>query len=673
MSEIPKIPQPPIRNPIQGKGGVLATVWSTWFVAMTRQINTALRVITGGTEGHLTSITAGGSLGDSGISVNDVLEPKDVKGTTDKISVTDNGDGTITLNIAPAYLSGNINGTTNQIIITPAGDGSITLSTPQDLHTDTDFELNSLQFDLDPTGSPALGRVAYNPENRTWDFGLLDGVVGQLFYENFIGGQNDTGLAILDGKVATYAGGIGNSGNIRVELTVANAAENPIMTLGIFTHNVANGGIAAIATGGKVRGIQTDGVNYGEVWTEDQILYKSSTIQGGLTNVPPNAPIPAIPLAVVVAAHATNGTLEVRPTFPQAYTMLTDVNGTPATTTGQFGVWDQVNKYFDLTYNILDYQLKDDFTEGSVLFRGAIEIDEDNSNFFWDVPNARLRLSNLLINGLTASKPVWTDPNKILVSKDINVAISYPFDFYDAQPARGSETNWHGGLNSLATGQPLDSVPTDLVVTKGIGKVVIVVNAGTDLMGDITITGTSVDRDTGVSTPADTDTISVNALTTDSSTTDANGNIVHVFTEAYISSKWFHGTVTLSTTDLTLTDVDVYHCSFEQCNDDTNMTLNTIDANLFTTNANAEFDCYLFGIRVAGDKCDLVLGAELHVGADGFTAIANKYEHLRKGNINEPFDGTTDGWWVDIHYSNSPSYVEDVTVTVWATKAQIAT
>jgi len=251
------------------------------------------------------------------------------------------------------------------------------------------------------------------------------------------------------------------------------------------------------------------------------------------------------------------------------------------------------------------------------------------------------------------------------------VSIPMSFESYDAEPARGSESNIHGALLSLATGQALNSVPTDLVVTKGIGKLVIVINAGSDFSGSITVTGTSVNRNTGATTGADTDTITVDALTTDTSTTDSNGNMLHAFSGAYITSKWFTGTVTLSTADLTLTDVDVWHCSFEQFNDIGALTLDTFDVNLLTTNANAEFDAYLYCLEVTGtDKCSITRCSSLNVGADGETAIANKYWRLRRGTIAKALDTSTDGVWVDIHYSNSPSYIEDMTMKVWATRLQ---
>jgi hypothetical protein len=237
---------------------------------------------------------------------------------------------------------------------------------------------------------------------------------------------------------------------------------------------------------------------------------------------------------------------------------------------------------------------------------------------------------------------------------------------YTETPSRASEDAQHGGIVTLATAQPLDSVPTDIVVSKGIGKVMIVINAGGDVTGSITITGESIDRETGASTPADTDTITVDALSTDGSDTDSNGNTRHSFTGAYISSKWFTGSVTLSTADLTLTDVDVYHVSFEQFNDHPTYFLRTFDANILTTTVNAEFDAYLYSIEVAGDKCNVTREASLNVGADGETAIANRYWRLRRGDIDKELSGATDGIWLDAFYSNTPVDVEDVTIKVWA-------
>jgi len=258
-----------------------------------------------------------------------------------------------------------------------------------------------------------------------------------------------------------------------------------------------------------------------------------------------------------------------------------------------------------------------------------------------------------------------------LVVSSINATVAIPItlQMYDAEPARGSETSWNGGFQSLITSQALNTTgPADITVSKGTGKLIAVINAGTDVSGTINVYGDTVDRNTGAVTSADTDALTVDTLSTNSSTTDANSNIVHMYEDTYITSKWFTGTVVLSTPDLTLTDVDVYHCSFEQMNDKPSLVINTFDANLYTTNANAEFDAYLYTLHVTGDKCNIHNEGNLHIGAGGMVAIANKYWRLRQGNLAEALDGTSDGLWVDVHYSNSPAYVEDVTIKIWLTQ-----
>ena len=236
---------------------------------------------------------------------------------------------------------------------------------------------------------------------------------------------------------------------------------------------------------------------------------------------------------------------------------------------------------------------------------------------------------------------------------------------YDAKPARAQETNLHGGLLSLSTADAVDTVPTTYNVSKGIGKILFVVNAGTDLSGTLTVSGTVVDRETGAS-GADTDDVIIDGLTVDTTTTDGNGNTVHGYKNAYITSKWFHGTVTMSTSDLTISDIDTYHVSFEQFNDVPYVMVQTLDVNAWIDNVAAEFDCYLYALTVSGSVCSITNEASLHVGTNGFASIANRYERLRRGNIGKALVTSHDGVWVDVFYSNPIPYVEDVTIKVWA-------
>ena len=257
--------------------------------------------------------------------------------------------------------------------------------------------------------------------------------------------------------------------------------------------------------------------------------------------------------------------------------------------------------------------------------------------------------------------------------KDPTVDVPIVLTMFDAVPERDSESNWNGALLLLEEADTLAN-GDDITTEKGTGKVLVVVIASNDAVGDITVTGDTVDRNTGVVSLGDTDTLTLAGNSTDNTTTDSNGNLVHKFVGAYITSKWFTGEIVLSTTEVDLTDVDVYHVSFEQFNDQPNITIDTLDANIFTTNANAEFDAYLFDLHITtGDKCDVENHAELHVGADGETAIEDVYWRLRQSNINEVLDGTTDGVWVDVHYGGFPSSTEDVTIKIWATCSQALT
>ena len=229
-----------------------------------------------------------------------------------------------------------------------------------------------------PTGSEATGTSFWDTANKTMSTVLENGVTLQHGEEGLFPVQNDTGVTIDNGQLCTYASSIGNSGNIRVSLTVASASEPPIMTIGVATSDILDVDTGKVTTRGKVRGIQTDGDSYGETWNDAEILYKSSTIAGGLTNVAPEAPIPAIPIAVVISAHGSNGTLFVRPSFPSSLADLTDVNGTATTTNGQMLIWDNDNSYFDFTHNINDYLPNThltDFVHGDIAHANRSDLD----------------------------------------------------------------------------------------------------------------------------------------------------------------------------------------------------------------------------------------------------------------------------------------------------------
>ena len=250
----------------------------------------------------------------------------------------------------------------------------------------------------------------------------------------------------------------------------------------------------------------------------------------------------------------------------------------------------------------------------------------------------------------------------------VNAMVTVPksFEHYVDVKERLLQNNVHGGLDNLATAQPLDS-GTDLPVTAGISKLLIAVIAGGDFDGEITVTGTTVNRNTGTETPADTDIIVVDALTTDGAGTDGNGNVTHALTGAYITSKWFKGSVVLSTANLTLTDVDVYQVSFEQFGDVSDISLEAVDVTALATNSSAWMDLHLYSVRVTNGKVDIANEGTLELLASEVT-VDSRYRK-RLGDLSVSLDGTTDGFWFDAFWGPLANiYWEDINAKIWYTQ-----
>ena len=135
---------PPLRQELI-VGGKLSSAWEAWFNNISIQYSGS----TVGTSGYLvndsgitrartftstgSSITLtnpSGTAGNTNLEVSDAFLYGSISGTTGKVTVTDDGDGTITLSISDLYLPSSIYGTTNEIAVSDNGDGTVTISIP---------------------------------------------------------------------------------------------------------------------------------------------------------------------------------------------------------------------------------------------------------------------------------------------------------------------------------------------------------------------------------------------------------------------------------------------------------------------------------------------------------------------------------------------------------------
>lgn len=247
------------------------------------------------------------------------------------------------------------------------------------------------------------------------------------------------------------------------------------------------------------------------------------------------------------------------------------------------------------------------------------------------------------------------------------VASQFAHSTHTDKKERLATYNLHGELIVLQTGDVLDSVPNDINVTVGIGKLLLIINAGSDVVGDIIVSGTTVDRGTGVETASDTETITVDTLSTDNSDTDAEGNERHSFTDGYITSKWFKGAIVISTTDLTLTDVDTYQIAFQQNNDSPSFSVEAFDIKAHCTNNSAWLYAYLYTVEVTNNKVDVIRQESVEVAVAD--ATADKDYRLRRDELGIALDGTSDGFWVELFLGPIAStYWEDIGTHVWVSR-----
>lgn len=237
-------------------------------------------------ENKLTALTAG-----SGLSIS---------GTT--IMATATGDV-----VGPASSTDNalvrFDSTTGKLI----QNGQITESDTGDLAA-----INSLAFDTTPTGSiAAQGEVMWNSDEETLDIQLNSFAqhVGEHVLYHV---KNSTGSTIAKGVPVMFAGTNGASGKLLVQPW--NGTGPSTYFMGLTAEELLDTEEGFVISFGKLRGIQTNGGNYGETWADGEIIYVGTT-SGSLTKTQPAAPNPHIQVCAVVNAHASNGTLFIRPTL----------------------------------------------------------------------------------------------------------------------------------------------------------------------------------------------------------------------------------------------------------------------------------------------------------------------------------------------------------------------
>ena len=168
-----------------------------------------------------------------------------------------------------------------------------------------------LGFDTPPPwiGSNA-GQFWYDPTTGSFNAKMGNNNITQQVGEEFFRYGKATATISDTNLQAVYkTGTVGASGVITFAPTIAGITRAD-QILGIATEPIATNSFGRITTSGVVRGINTTGSVYGEVWADnDDIWYNPVT--GGLTKTEPVAPNIKLRMGTVINAGAGSGSFFV--------------------------------------------------------------------------------------------------------------------------------------------------------------------------------------------------------------------------------------------------------------------------------------------------------------------------------------------------------------------------
>ena len=198
-------------------------------------------------------------------------------------------------------------------------------------------------FDTTPENVPTdIGTVA-------WDGGTTLGIqmtanvlqqVGETQYYYI-----KASAAIAKGELVMFDGSVGASGVLKGKPSTG--VTNGQLIMGVAAEAIANNGFGLVSSFGLVRGFNTTGTPYGEVWADGDILYYNPSYAGGLTKNLPAAPTPHIVVAAVVnASSAGAGSVFVRVQAEPLISQLSDVYA-PTPANGDVLVYDGVQSRWE--------------------------------------------------------------------------------------------------------------------------------------------------------------------------------------------------------------------------------------------------------------------------------------------------------------------------------------
>lgn len=177
----------------------------------------------------------------------------------------------------------------------------------QDVTTTGTPRFNSVQLN---GGVGAQGLMTWNADEETVDL-VTNGSVLQIGQELWVHVRNNTATDLPKGTIVMVSGTVGNGGRVLVAPMNGADAANTTRLVGVTTTKIGAGADGKATILGKIKEVNTTGVDVGEVWSDNDPLYVHPTIPGKFTNQRPTVTQVDIPIGEVLNA-SNNGTIIVR-------------------------------------------------------------------------------------------------------------------------------------------------------------------------------------------------------------------------------------------------------------------------------------------------------------------------------------------------------------------------
>lgn len=282
---------------------------------------------------------------------------------------------------------------------------------------DYNLNVNGLAIDtVTPYVVTNPGEIGWNASQGTFDIHLLNNTILQAGQELHIYAKAVGDIS--NGDVVQLIGSQG--GHLIIKKAVqSEIIANPNLIIGISTENILNGNFGYVTNFGEINNVYTSG------YTEGDSLYFNITgsTAGTFTNIKPNAPYPIIRLGSVLRAqtgNAENGKIGIRLTYSSKLSDLTDVNGTPLTTSGQILVWNNTKGVHDFTDNINNY--------ASIVNSDAKYVAQNGGNTFHTQPwinTGTISSNGTTITGVGTSFTSFMVGAKIIVNGEERIISTY--------------------------------------------------------------------------------------------------------------------------------------------------------------------------------------------------------------------------------------------------------